>query len=54
MSVSSLTGTPAEVADGLAAHAAEDADHVIAVLEPTTRETMAAFAEAVALYRARA
>ena len=49
-----LTGTPAEVADGLAAHAAEGADHVIAVLEPTTRETMAAFAEAVALYRARA
>ena len=49
-----LTGTPAEVADGLAAHAAEGADHVIAVLEPTTRETMAAFAEAVALYRASA
>jgi alkanesulfonate monooxygenase SsuD/methylene tetrahydromethanopterin reductase-like flavin-dependent oxidoreductase (luciferase family) len=49
-----LTGTAAEVAEGLAAHAAAGADHVIAVLEPTTRETLAAFAEATALYRAGA
>jgi alkanesulfonate monooxygenase SsuD/methylene tetrahydromethanopterin reductase-like flavin-dependent oxidoreductase (luciferase family) len=49
-----LTGSPAEVAEGLAAHAADGTDHVIAVLEPTTRETLAAFAEAVALYRAGA
>jgi alkanesulfonate monooxygenase SsuD/methylene tetrahydromethanopterin reductase-like flavin-dependent oxidoreductase (luciferase family) len=49
-----LTGSPAEVAEGLAAHTADGTDHVIAVLEPTTRETLAAFAEAVALYRAGA
>ena len=49
-----LGGSPAEVAEGLAAHAAAGADHVIALLEPTTRETLAAFAEAVALYRADA
>jgi alkanesulfonate monooxygenase SsuD/methylene tetrahydromethanopterin reductase-like flavin-dependent oxidoreductase (luciferase family) len=49
-----LTGSPAEVAEGLAAHAADGTDHVIAVLEPATRETLAAFAEAVALYRAGA
>jgi alkanesulfonate monooxygenase SsuD/methylene tetrahydromethanopterin reductase-like flavin-dependent oxidoreductase (luciferase family) len=49
-----LSGTPAEVADGLRAHAAAGTDHAIAVLEPSTRETMAAFAEAVALYRADA
>ena len=49
-----LSGTPAEVAEGLAAHDADGADHVIALLEPSTRETLAAFAEAVALYRAGA
>jgi alkanesulfonate monooxygenase SsuD/methylene tetrahydromethanopterin reductase-like flavin-dependent oxidoreductase (luciferase family) len=49
-----LSGTPAEVAAGLAAHAAAGADHVIAVLEPTTAETLAAFVEATALYRASA
>ncbi len=47
-----LTGTPAQVADGLAAHAAAGADHAIAVLEPATPATLAAFAEATAIYRA--
>lgn len=47
-----LSGTPAEVAEGLAAHAAAGADHVIAVLEPTTPENLAAFVEAAAMYRA--
>lgn len=47
-----LTGTPAEVAAGLAAHAAAGADHVIAVLEPCTPETLTAFADAVARFRA--
>ncbi len=49
-----LSGTPQEVAAGLIAHAAAGADHVIAVLEPTTLDTLAAFAEAAALYRASA
>ena len=49
-----LTGTPQEVAAGLIAHAEAGADHVIAVLEPTTPETLAAFAEAAALFRASA
>ena len=48
----SLTGTPAEIAAGLRAHAAAGADHVIAVLTPCTIATVAAFAEAVALFRA--
>ena len=47
-----LTGTPAEIADGLAAHAAAGADHVIAALEPCSPATLAAFVEAVNLYRA--
>ena len=46
-----LSGTPAEIAAGLAAHAAAGADHVIVVLEPCIPETVAEFAEAVALYR---
>ena len=46
-----LTGTPDEVAAGLAAHAEAGADHVIAVLEPCTPETLAAFADAVARFR---
>jgi Coenzyme F420-dependent N5,N10-methylene tetrahydromethanopterin reductase and related flavin-dependent oxidoreductases len=45
-----LTGTVEEIAAGLAAHAAAGADHVIAVLEPSTR-TLATFVEAVARYR---
>lgn len=46
-----LSGTPAEIAAGLAAHAAAGADHVIAALEPATPATLAAFAQAVARYR---
>jgi alkanesulfonate monooxygenase SsuD/methylene tetrahydromethanopterin reductase-like flavin-dependent oxidoreductase (luciferase family) len=46
-----LSGTPAEIADGLAAHAIEGADHLIVVLEPCTPATLSEFAEAVALYR---
>ena len=49
-----LTGTVDEVADGLAAHAAAGADHLIAALEPTTPRTLAAFVEAVDRYRAGA
>ena len=47
-----LSGTPDEIAAGLAAHAAAGADHVIAALEPATPATLAAFAQAVARYRA--
>jgi alkanesulfonate monooxygenase SsuD/methylene tetrahydromethanopterin reductase-like flavin-dependent oxidoreductase (luciferase family) len=47
-----LTGTPDEIAAGLAAHAAAGADHVIVSLEPGTPATLAAFAEAVTRYRA--
>jgi len=50
----SLTGDPATIADGLAAHAAAGADHAIVVLEPCTPSTLAEFAEAVAIYRAGA
>src|SRR5689334_830670 len=46
-----LRGTPAEVADGLAAHAEAGVDHVIANLEPATPETLAEFAEAVRIFR---
>ena len=48
----SMSGTSAEIADGLAAHAEAGADHLIVVLEPCTPETLAEFATAVALYRA--
>lgn len=47
-----LSGTPDEIAAGLSAHAAAGADHVIAALEPATLATLAAFAQAVARYRA--
>jgi alkanesulfonate monooxygenase SsuD/methylene tetrahydromethanopterin reductase-like flavin-dependent oxidoreductase (luciferase family) len=47
-----LSGTPAEIAEGLAAHAAAGADHLIAALEPCSPATLAAFVEAVNLYRA--
>jgi probable F420-dependent oxidoreductase len=47
-----LTGTPADIAAGLAAHAAAGIDHAIAFLEPGTEETFAAFAEALRLFRA--
>ena len=46
-----LTGTPDEIADGLAAHAALGTGHVIAALEPTTLETVGLFAEAVDRFR---
>ncbi len=49
-----LGGTPAEVAAGLAAHAAAGADHLIVALEPCTRASLARFAELVRLYRAGA
>jgi alkanesulfonate monooxygenase SsuD/methylene tetrahydromethanopterin reductase-like flavin-dependent oxidoreductase (luciferase family) len=46
-----LEGTPSEIAAGLRAHAAAGVDHVIANVQPATRETFAAFSEAVAIYR---
>ena len=46
-----LTGAPAEIAAGLRAHAEAGADHLIAVLEPCTPDTVAAFAEAIAVFR---
>ena len=49
-----LSGTPDEIAAGLAAHAAAGADHVIAALEPATPATLAVFTQAVARYRAAA
>jgi len=49
-----LVGTVGEVAQGLAAHAAARADHLVVALEPTTPETLAAFTAAVARYRASA
>jgi alkanesulfonate monooxygenase SsuD/methylene tetrahydromethanopterin reductase-like flavin-dependent oxidoreductase (luciferase family) len=48
----SLTGTPVEIAAGLRAHAEAGADQLIASLDPCTEETVAQFAEAVALFRA--
>jgi probable F420-dependent oxidoreductase len=47
-----LSGTPGEIAAGLRAHAEAGADHLIASLDPCTEETVAAFAEAVARFRA--
>ena len=47
-----LSGTPEMVAAGLRMHAEAGADHVIATLTPSTPETVAAFAEAVTLFRA--
>jgi alkanesulfonate monooxygenase SsuD/methylene tetrahydromethanopterin reductase-like flavin-dependent oxidoreductase (luciferase family) len=47
-----LSGSPAEIAAGLRAHADAGADHLITVLEPCTPETVALFAQAVALFRA--
>lgn len=49
-----LAGTAEEIAEGLAAHAAAGADHLIAALEPSTPATLAAFVEAVNRSRARA
>lgn len=50
-STPALSGTPAEIADGLAAHAAAGADHLIVALEPCTPATLAEFAQAVTRYR---
>jgi alkanesulfonate monooxygenase SsuD/methylene tetrahydromethanopterin reductase-like flavin-dependent oxidoreductase (luciferase family) len=47
-----LTGTPQEIAEGLAEHAAAGTDHLIAALEPSTPQTLAAFVDAVGRYRA--
>jgi alkanesulfonate monooxygenase SsuD/methylene tetrahydromethanopterin reductase-like flavin-dependent oxidoreductase (luciferase family) len=52
LSPRAISGSPSEIADGLAAHAAAGADHLIVVLEPCTPATLNNFAEAVALYRA--
>ena len=49
-----LAGTAEQIADGLAAHAAAGADHLIAALEPSTPRTLAAFSEAVERFRASA
>jgi hypothetical protein len=47
-----LSGTPEVIAAGLRMHAQAGAEHVIATLTPCTPETVAVFAEAVALFRA--
>src|SRR3954463_14440722 len=47
-----LSGSAAEIAAGLRAHAEAAADHAIVVLEPCTAETVGLFAEALAVYRA--
>ena len=49
-----LTGSPADVARGLAAHAAFGVDHATVVLEPLTPATLGEFVEAVALFRGEA
>ena len=46
-----LSGTPADVAHGLAAHADAGVDHVVAALEPMTAASLSEFADAVALFR---
>jgi alkanesulfonate monooxygenase SsuD/methylene tetrahydromethanopterin reductase-like flavin-dependent oxidoreductase (luciferase family) len=47
-----LSGTPAEIAAGLRAHAAAGADHLIASLDPCTEHSVAEFAGAVERFRA--
>jgi len=47
-----LTGSAADIAAGLRAHAEAGADHAIVVLEPCTPATVALFGEALALFRA--
>ena len=47
-----LSGSAAEIAAGLRAHAEAGADHAIVSLEPCTAETVGLFAEALALFRA--
>jgi alkanesulfonate monooxygenase SsuD/methylene tetrahydromethanopterin reductase-like flavin-dependent oxidoreductase (luciferase family) len=48
-----LIGSAEEIADGLAAHAAQDTGHVIAALDPCTPATVALFGQAVERFRAR-
>ena len=52
LSPRAISGSRSDIADGLAAHAAAGADHLIVVLEPCTPATLAEFGEAVALFRA--
>jgi hypothetical protein len=47
-----LTGDADAIAAGLAAHAADGTDHVIAALDPGTPESLARFLEGVGRYRA--
>src|SRR6478672_7729085 len=49
-----LEGSPHVIAQGLQAHAALGADHVIVALDPNTPAALARFLEAVAVYRAAA
>ena len=49
-----LEGGPEVIAEGLAAHAALGADHVIVALDPNTPAALARFLEAVAAYRGMA
>jgi alkanesulfonate monooxygenase SsuD/methylene tetrahydromethanopterin reductase-like flavin-dependent oxidoreductase (luciferase family) len=51
LSPRAISGSASDIAQGLGAHAAAGADHLIVVLEPCTPATVARFAEAVALYR---
>ena len=46
-----LSGSPADVAVGLAAHAALGAEHIIVALEPTTPAAVDRLAEAIAIAR---
>ena len=47
-----LTGSPREIAAGLAAHAAAGVAHVMVLLSPNTPEALARLTEAVRLFRA--
>jgi hypothetical protein len=49
--LAALTGTADEIAAGLAAHADEGADDLIAWLVPSTPEALARFAEAAGRFR---
>ena len=49
-----MEGSPEVIAEGLAAHAALGADHVIVALDPNTPAALARFLEAVAAYRGAA
>ena len=49
-----MEGSPEVIAEGLAAHAALGADHVIVALDPNTPAALARFLEAVEVYRGAA